>query len=141
MSTNTWAKRKAYAARSISKRDDNFRSTFEADLAQKITQHYGQYTYESESISYNVSRSYTPDFSLPNGIYIEAKGYWLPEDRTKHLLVREQHPDKDIRFVFQNAHNRLNKRSKTTYANWCDKHRFMWAHKTIPQSWLVEQPK
>jgi hypothetical protein len=141
MATNDWARRRAAAARSITKKDAEFRSQFERKLAELIQQTYGECAYETESLTYLVSKRYTPDFLLPNGIYIEAKGYWLPEDRTRHLLVRQQHTDKDIRFVFQNAHTRLSKRSKTTYADWCDKHRFRWAHRTIPNSWLIEQPK
>jgi hypothetical protein len=80
---------------------------------------------------------YTPDFILPNGIIIEAKGRWLGSDRTKHLKVREAHPELDIRFCFQNAHNKLTARSKTSYADWCDKKGFKWCHKTIPTEWMT----
>ena len=31
---------------------------------------------------------YTPDFVLPNGIIIEAKGIFEREDRQKHLLIK-----------------------------------------------------
>jgi len=51
--------------------------------------------------------------------------------------VKKQWPKMDIRFVFQNANNKLNKRSKTTYAQWADKHGFPWAHKRIPEEWLT----
>lgn len=47
----------------------------------------------------------------------------------------------DIRFVFQNPKNKLYKRSKTTYADWCDKHGFKWATKVIPSSWFKERKK
>ena len=68
--------------------------------------------------------------------YIEFKGYFRPSDRRKHILVRNQNPDIDIRFVFLNANNKLNKNSKTTYADWCDKYNFKWAEKIIPEQWL-----
>jgi hypothetical protein len=84
---------------------------------------------------------YTPDFKLSNGIYIETKGRFLLDDRKKHLYIKEQYPDLDIRFVFQNPKTKLYKGSKTTYANWCDKHGFKWAAKTIPLDWIEEKNK
>lgn len=63
---------------------------------------------------------YTPDFVLPNGIIIETKGIFSTEDRQKHLLIREQFPDLDIRFVFSNPNSRIGKTSSTTYAMWCE---------------------
>jgi hypothetical protein len=78
------------------------------------------------------------DFELPNGILIETKGRFKPADRTKHLLIKQQHPELDIRFVFSNSHNTLSKKSSTTYADWCDKHGFKWADKQIPRSWIDE---
>ena len=55
--------------------------------------------YEEQYLEYVVPQSthkYTPDFVLPNGIIIETKGVWDAEDRKKHLLIREQHPELDI---------------------------------------------
>ena len=73
---------------------------------------------------------------------IEAKGYFTAKDRKKHLLIREQYPILDVRFIFSNANNRLSKKSKITYSAWCDKHNIMWASKRIPTEWLEEiKPK
>lgn len=83
-------------------------------------------------------RSYKPDFVLPNGIIIETKGRLTTDDRKKHLLVREQHPELDIRFVFQTANNYLRRGSPTTYADWCNKNGFKFAEKFIPQEWIDE---
>ena len=58
------------------------------------------------------------------------------EDRKKHLLIKKQHPDLDIRIVFQSAKGKIRKGSKTTYADFCDKHGIVWAEKEIPKSWL-----
>lgn len=82
---------------------------------------------------------YTPDFVLENGIIIESKGRFLTEDRQKHLLVQKQHPEYDIRFVFSNSKTKISKRSKTTYADWCEKHGFLYADKEIPNAWLKEK--
>ena len=51
-------------------------------------------------------------------------------------LVKEQHKDLDIRMVFMHAKNKIYKGSKTTYADWCNKHGYIWAEKTIPMEWL-----
>lgn len=83
-------------------------------------------------------RHYTPDFELPNGILVETKGLFDADDRKKHLLVQQQHPGLDIRFVFQNPHAKLAKGSRTTYAHWCDKHQFRWATRRIPKEWIAE---
>jgi histidinol phosphatase-like enzyme len=100
--------------------------------------------YEEYLIRYVVPESshvYTPDFVLPNFIIVEAKGLWTVEDRQKHLLLREQYPHLDIRFVFQNPKNKIRKHSKTTYAEWCDKHGIKWATRFIPIAWFDEAPK
>lgn len=100
--------------------------------------------YEQNEISYTIpasTHSYRPDFKLPNGIYIESKGRFLPEDRKKHLLIKEQHPNLDIRFVLQSPNGKIYKGSKTTYAMWCENNGFNWAKKEIPQEWIDETPK
>ena len=96
--------------------------------------------YEPFKIPYQQPRvfKYTPDFVLPNGIIIETKGYFDSDDRVKHLLIQSQHPNLDIRFVFDRANNKLNKNSSTTYAVWCEKHGFKWATKLVPLEWIKE---
>lgn len=114
-----------------------YRSRFEASVASFLEQRGATFSYESLRLDYTRKCKYTPDFVLPNGIIIEAKGRWIGSDRTKHLRVRESNPSLDIRFCFQNAYNKLNKNSTTSYADWCDKHDFRWCHKVIPEEWLI----
>jgi hypothetical protein len=95
-----------------------------------------EFEYESTKIEYMKIATYTPDFILPNGIIVETKGLWTSEDRTKHLLIREQHPELDVRLCFMNARNKIRKGSKTTYALWCEKKGIKYCDKTIPKSWL-----
>lgn len=85
-------------------------------------------------------RNYTPDLCLPNGVVIETKGLFQTDDRQKHIMVKGQHPDLDIRFVFSNAKARISKVSGTTYAMWAEKHGYKWAHRVIPDEWLTEAP-
>ena len=109
---------------------------FEAKLATQLKNLGCGFSYETLVIEYMKHATYTPDFILPNGIIIEAKGVWATEDRKKHVLVREQHPYLEIRMVFQNAKNKIRKGSKTTYGEWCDKKQIKWSDKVIPSSWL-----
>lgn len=122
-----------------SKRTDGFRSGLERAVADLLKATGVRFTYEKDVLKYlKPSRAsrYTPDFKLPNGIFIETKGLFTAQDRAKHLLVREQNPGVDIRFIFQNAKNRLYKGSKTTYADWCNENGFRWAQGGVPKSWL-----
>jgi len=93
---------------------------------------------EWEDLAY---RTYTPDFLLPNGIIIETKGRFTPEDRMKHLAIKKQHPEIDIRFVFTNSRAKLRKGAKSSYGDWCAKHGFLYADKDVPQEWLDEKKK
>jgi hypothetical protein len=95
------------------------------------------FSYEPTRLPYLKKHHYTPDFWLDEqNFFIETKGRFLPQDRTKHLLVRELNPHIDIRFVFQQPNNKLSKKSQTTYAEWCDKHGFLWSGKKLPKEWF-----
>lgn len=116
-----------------------YRSGFELRISEQLKEANVPIAYEDTAIEYTkpaTQHKYTVDFRLPNGILIEAKGRWTLEDRKKHLLVREQNPNLDIRIVFQSPNNKIRKGSKTTYAAFCDKHGIKWADKSIPESWL-----
>ena len=125
---------KSYAAA----RRRGVRSGLERKIQEQLKEQGVKAKYEPLKIEWEdlAYRKYTPDFILPNGILIESKGLFTPVDRRKHLLIKKQHPNLDIRFVFQNSKNKIRKGSKTTYADWCEKHGFMYADKTIPNSWL-----
>lgn len=116
-----------------------YRSGLEKRIGDALKALGVKFKYESIKISYvkpSTPHKYTPDFILPNNIIVEAKGIFSSADRKKHLLVKEQHPDLDIRFVFSNSRNRLYKGSKSTYADWCNRHGFLFADKEIPIEWL-----
>lgn len=87
------------------------------------------------------SRTYLPDFVLPNGILVECKGQFTLADRQKHVWIKQQHPELDIRFVLQNPNAKIRKGSNTTLAMWCEKHGFAWADKLIPKEWLPKPHK
>jgi hypothetical protein len=118
-----------------------YRSGLEETIAKDLKEAGISFLYEDKKITYQVNqvRTYTPDFILPNGIIIETKGRFVVDDRMKHLMIREQYPHLDLRFVFSNSRNKIRKGSKTTYGDWCTKHGFLYADKRIPDEWLKQQ--
>lgn len=122
-------------------RRTKYRSNFELGIARALAEKGIQFEYEQEKLVYIPKpRTYTPDFYIPEtNIYIEAKGHLDKGDRVKMQLVKEQHPDLDIRFVFMNARNKIYRGSKTTYAAWANRYGFQWAEGGIPEEWLKNE--
>lgn len=119
------------------------RSMFEARVLSHLIEKGVPYEYEQTVLKYVEpahNRKYTPDIKLPNGIFVEVKGKLDADDRKKMLLVREQHPDLDIRFLFMRD-NKLTKASNTTYSAWSEKNGFKYAISAdglIPEEWIAE---
>jgi len=124
-------------------KNNKYRSGYEKDVCSRLDDLGVCFEYETKNIYYEVSeqRKYTPDVILPNGIILELKGWFTANDRKKMLLVIKQHPDLDIRMVFQRHTNKLFKGSKTTYSEWCEKHSIKWADKLIPEEWIKESER
>lgn len=115
-----------------------FRSLFEELISNTLG---NKVTYESDTFDFiepEKKRKYTPDFKLSNKAYIEAKGIFDSADRIKMKLIKSQYPDITFYMLFQNANKKISKGSKTTYAMWCEKNGFKWAHMPsgIPKEWL-----
>lgn len=124
------------------KRSEGKRSGLEVAIAASLRSVGAEFEEEKDldAIPYTNAKvkKYHPDFRLKNGIIIESKGWFKTADRTKHLCIKYQHPDLDIRFVFSNPNQKIGKKSNTTYAMWCDKHGFKYAKGTVPNEWIVE---
>jgi hypothetical protein len=120
-----------------------YRSGLEDRISDQLKSLSVPFKYEKFKIKYEVheTRTYTPDFELPNGIIVESKGRFVPDDRKKHLLVKKQHPELDIRFVFSNSKAKIRKGSKTSYGDWCDKNGYIYADKLVPEEWIKEDGK
>ncbi len=123
------------------KTDNGFRSGLEERIAQELLEQGVQFEYETKVIEYDKPAKrakYTPDFILSNGIIIETKGRFLTADRQKHLLIKSQMPELDIRFVFSNSNTKISKKSQTTYAMWCERNGFKYSDGFIPKEWLED---
>ena len=120
------------------KKTSKFRSQLEERVADLLTELGITYDYETTKIAYEIQHLYCPDFILPNGIVLECKGYWDSADRRKIKSVKEQNPDIDLRMVFQSPFNTISKKSKTTYAKWCEQRGIPWtSFHEIPLEWLI----
>ena len=123
-------------------RKKGYRSGLEVKVAESLDIIGQKYRYEKvkiewEDLSY---RTYTPDFVLDNNIIIETKGLFTSPDRRKHVQIKKQHPELDIRFVFTNSKAKLYKGAKNTYGQWCTKKGFKYYDRIIPEDWLTEEP-
>ena len=81
-----------------------FKSGLEEKVSDLLCELGVDYDYEGISFDYTITHKYTPDFVLPNGICLETKGFWRPEDRRKIKQVITENPDIDLRMVFQDPY-------------------------------------
>lgn len=125
---------------------NGWRSGLEGEVAKQLEKAGVEWAYEESKVRYTRPEShhtYTPDFIIKTRgtgktLIVETKGIFDADDRKKHLLVRSNNPELDIRFVFSNPNSRLRKGSPTTYAIWCKKEGFLFAKAFIPEEWLNE---
>ena len=127
----------------IAARKHGYRSGLELKVSQYLDNYRIKYKYEAIKIEWEdlAYRTYTPDFILKNNIIIETKGMFTAADRRKHLCIRKQHPELDIRFVFENSRRKLRKGAKSTYGQWCIRYGFQYYDRIIPENWLKEKSK
>ena len=94
-----------------------FKSGLEEKVSDLLCELGVDYEYESVSFAYTIQHLYTPDFVLPNGVVLETKGYWRPEDRRKVRQVIAENPDIDLRMVFQDPYKKLAKNQRRPMHN------------------------
>ena len=122
------------------KKISKYRSKLEEKVGDLLKNLDVNFQYETTKFAYTIPHNYTPDFILPNGVILECKGYWDSEDRRKIKSVKEQNPDIDLRMVFQAPFNTITKKSKTTYAQWCDRYNIPWtSFQNIPLKCLIQK--
>lgn len=121
------------------------RSKLELKFEEILKDFEVEYDYEVTKIPYTIPESkhtYTVDWTLLNGMLLETKGYLSDhQERYKYVLLKQQHPDLDLRFVFDNP-NKLCGGTKMTHAKWAEKYGFKWCGiKDVEQihSWVKER--
>ncbi len=120
------------------------RSKLELKFEAILKEFEVDYGYEVTKIPYVVPESkhnYIVDWTILNGVLIETKGYLSDyAERRKYVLLKEQHPGLDLRFVFDNE-NKLCGGTKMTHAAWATKYGFKYCSiKDTEQinSWIKE---
>lgn len=116
-----------------------FKSKFEEEIYDTAVRNKKPIEYETLYLPYYIKGTYNPDFVLPNGIIVEAKGYFDIRAQVKMRAVKKENPSLDIRFVFMNSRTKVRKGSKMTYADWCLKYGFPYADYHIPLDWWKEK--
>ncbi|WP_316235031.1 MULTISPECIES: hypothetical protein [unclassified Bradyrhizobium] len=139
--------------------EPEFRSDLERDVAAKLAQAGVPFAFEGMHIHYTVparEAKYLPDFHFDGcPIILEPKGRFggnyafagrrmggskdaAVKERQKFVLLKEQHPEWDIRFIFSRAKTPIYPGSKTSYGKWATDHGFKWAEKHVPDEWIEE---
>ena len=71
---------------------------------KKLAVHGDVWKYELDG----KTKSYTPDlYLIEEDIYLEIKGYWWGNDKSKMEAVREQHPDKKLFVIEKEEYGRI----------------------------------
>ena len=148
-------KKKSPVAEALKVKTKRLRNPFEENIAEQLLQAGIDPAYEAESIPYTVparEARYIRDFHPPGtNIVIEAKGNFgglrgqgdmkknSAANRQKLILVKEQHPELDIRIVFDRASTKIYPGAKTTNGEWATDHGFKWSDKgVVPPAWIAD---
>lgn len=129
-----------------------FKSGLEKKIADQLEAEGLSFEHEKHKFKYDVPArvsTYTPDFKLGT-IFIETKGGFgygpgrfsggdPAKERQKLILIKQQHPNLDLRIVFQRASTPIYKKSPTSYGKWATDNGFKWSDKgIIPPEWIKE---
>lgn len=130
-----------------------YRSAFEERLAQQLEEAGVEFEYEKYTYTFDVpvgqrlvcdecggnsivrEKRYTPDFFLPNGMVIEAKGKLLAEHRRVFEAFKLAFPEEDFRLIFMRD-NLLRKRGKHRYSDWARSAGIRYSIGRIDPEWL-----
>lgn len=123
---------------------NGYRSGLEERVADQLRGMGLQVHFECTKVKFTQPikrRTYLCDFVFSNGIIVETKGRFMTADRQKHKMIKAEHPDLDIRFVFSRSATRISKGSPTSYADWCRQNGFLFGDGVVPPAWANEPPE
>jgi len=127
-------------------KDVTLKSGLEEVVYTYLTKNKCTFKYEGLKVTYfqpEIKKTYKPDFPIRGSFIVETKGAFNSADRKKMKLVKSQNPKLDIRFIFSNSKTKIGKKSKTTYAKWCELNDFPYhciysTKEVFPTQWLKE---
>ena len=124
------------------RRPNGFNSGLESAVASRAKAELGlTLPYEPTQVSYEVPEkraTFTPQFIIKGWLVVQTIGRLTPADRQKYRLIKEQHPDLDLRFIFRSAGTHISSKSNTTYGLWATRYGYKWAVQSVPKAWLKE---
>lgn len=134
-----------------------YKSGLEEKIAQQLEAAGVEFDYEGLTVPYEIparTANYKADFPCRDTVIVlEGKGHFgannfgrrfanmtdtSAKERKKFVLLKEQHPELDIRFIFSKASAPIYKGSKTTHAQWAENNGFKWCEKVVPLEWIEE---
>jgi len=126
------------------KKCGEYDSKFEASIADQLTAARIKWWREPLPVPYRNntgSHRYIPDFGVKTKdgkrVLIEVKGWIDAAASNKMSAVKYQHPELDIRFVFQRGETKVVK-LKSTNLKWARRLNFPAAVGKVPDDWLAE---
>lgn len=129
-----------------------YRSGLEFKLGKTLLDMGIEFEFEGLKIKWiplPIEHTYNPDFIIEgkNGktLIIESKGRFMPDDMAKHLAVKAQHPELEVKFVFQNSGYWYRKAKTRSYAKWCEENGFDYCDikdfSVVIKRWMKEVQK
>jgi len=64
------------------------------------------------------AETYTPDFKLADGTFVEIKGWWTEASKRKIELFRDKFPDIKLETITKTEYIALSKQYRYTITNW-----------------------
>lgn len=136
------------------KLEQEYKSVIEEQVAKQLADAGIAFDYEGITYKFAIPQREAkarPDFPIRHtNIIIEAKGRFGhrgsatagAEVRQRLILLKQQHPEIDLRILFSSARSAnlpIYKGSKTTQGQWATDHGFTWAAgPSIPTTWIKE---
>lgn len=95
-----------------------FRSSWEANYA-RILNHLGVgWKYEPETFDVGEAETYTPDFKLADGTFVEIKGWWTKTGQRKVDLFRRNYPTIRLQTITRTEYAALSKQYRHLINHW-----------------------
>lgn len=128
---------------------EGYRSGLELKLALEMREQGIEFQFETLKIKWTplpIEHTYNPDFIITTNagktLIVESKGRFMPDDMQKHLAIKQQRPDIEVLFVFQNA-QKWHRAAKTrSYAKWCEENGFRYCNfrdfSQVIKEWINE---
>lgn len=98
--------------------DTFFRSAWEANYA-RILNHLGvKWEYEPKMFQIDQFETYTPDFKLADGTFVEIKGWWTETSKRKIESFKTKYPDIKLQIITKTEYIALSKQYCNIINHW-----------------------